>query len=71
MSDALSDIARAEQEKLEYFCAINTIAKYIADRAYQRPDKIRARYLSLAYRETTNQISLKTEELLEEKGEKK
>jgi hypothetical protein len=64
MSDALSDIARIEQEKLEYFRAINTIAKYIADRASRRPAPIRARYLLLAYRETKKQISLTTEELL-------
>jgi hypothetical protein len=70
MSDALSDIALADREKLEYFCAINTIAKYIADRAYRRPNEIRARYLLLAYTETTNQISLTTEELLKERSEK-
>jgi hypothetical protein len=71
MSDALSDIARAEQDNLDYFYCINKLANYIAVRACQRPEQIRARYLLLAYTEMANQIALKAEELLESKGKKK
>ncbi|MCK9593210.1 MAG: hypothetical protein M0Q91_14495 [Methanoregula sp.] len=65
MSDGLTDVARAEKEKAEYFDAVYALSKYIADRAKNRPDGVvREKYLEMAYKETFKNIKESVEEMI-------
>ena len=71
MSDALTDIARAEKEKFEYLAAVSTISKYIITLATRRPSgPIRDKYLELAYSDVARAIKNEVEESLELMEEK-
>jgi len=68
MSDGITDSYKIDMENLEYLNAINTISKYIAERALHRPEELRNNYLSTSYDKTLKILKKYTDDFINAGG---